>query len=336
MSKFFKFTLILSILIGIVFFLYYNWYWSDLGPKVVMPEAIEVNVKEGDGLYKAIKYLEKDGLIKNNFMLKIKIKFMSLEPVIQPGIYRFVGEQRPKDLLNVLLSGDILKVKMTIPEGFNIYQIAEKLATSGLREQPQVWLDELKKTSLFKKIPGEALSLEGYLFPDTYEHSAVAKPQAVVARMVDQFFTTLNDEVVTQAAKHNLNLHQLVTLASIIEKETSVGEERRRISGVFHNRMRIGMRLQTDPTVIYGLLPNYLGRIRKVDLITPSPYNTYTLRGLPPGPIANPGLASLKAAADPLDTQDLYFVSRGDGTHHFSKTLSEHNAAVRKYQLGKD
>ena len=188
------------------------------------------------------------------------------------------------------------------------------------------WIDSLN-------IPSD--SLEGYLFPETYHFSKQTSEHKIIHTMVDAFKKrVINQELLDRVQRSGLSLHEIITLASLIEKETGLNEERKHISSVFHNRLRKNMRLQTDPTVIYAI-NEFNGNIRKKDLNINSPYNTYRYKGLPPGPIASPGLKSITAALNPIKTNHLYFVSRKDGSHHFSSSLEEHNHAVRRYQLKK-
>ncbi|MDP6626047.1 MAG: endolytic transglycosylase MltG, partial [Nitrospinota bacterium] len=185
---------------------------------------------------------------------------------------------------------------------------------------------------IVKKLGFNAHSLEGYLFPDTYYFEKKISDYDILKKMVDAFRKKIMiQEIMVEAKKSNLSLHEIVTLASVIEKETGKEEERPLISAVFHNRLRKKMRLQSDPTVIYAIR-NFDGNLRKKDLRIDSPYNTYRYAGLPPGPIANPGLSSIKTAMQPAKANYLYFVSKKDGEHKFSSTLKEHNQAVLKYQ----
>jgi UPF0755 protein len=178
-------------------------------------------------------------------------------------------------------------------------------------------------------------SLEGYLFPETYHFSKHTSEQKIVQAMLNTFKQRItNGDILDQIQKSDMSLHEVITLASLIEKETGMNDERKHISSVFHNRLRRNMRLQTDPTVIYAI-EEFDGNIRKKDLNIDSPYNTYRYKGLPPGPIANPGIKSIVAALNPIRSNHLYFVSRKDGSHHFSSNLREHNRAVQKYQLKK-
>jgi UPF0755 protein len=173
--------------------------------------------------------------------------------------------------------------------------------------------------------------LEGYLFPETYYFARATKPKDVIRTMVDGVKQLWTPELEAQAKRLHLTLHEVLTLASVVEKETGIREERELIAAVFHNRLRRRIPLQSDPTVIYGLTA-FDGNLRKRDLLDPSPYNTYRIQGLPPGPIASPGADSIKAALFPSASPYLYFVSRNDGTHYFSASLEEHNRAVEKFQ----
>ena len=177
-------------------------------------------------------------------------------------------------------------------------------------------------------------NLEGYLFPDTYFFEKGMPPETILATMVTRFQKVFVPAWKNRARQRGLSVHQVVTLASIIEKETGTPDERALISSVFHNRLKRNMRLQSDPTVIYGI-SNFNGNLTRKDLKTPSPYNTYIIKGLPPGPIANPGRLAMEAALFPVNSKFYFFVSKNDTTHHFSATLKEHNRAVGKYQLGR-
>ena len=192
-----------------------------------------------------------------------------------------------------------------------------------------------KREDLIKKLNITSSSLEGYLFPETYHFSKHTSEQIIIQTMLKTFQEKITKhKILDQVENSDLSLHETITLASLIEKETGMNKERKHISSVFHNRLHRKMLLQTDPTVIYAI-KNFDGNIRKKDLRIDSPYNTYRYKGLPPGPIANPGIKSIEAALNPIKTKHLYFVSRKDGSHYFSSNLKEHNRAVRKYQLKK-
>jgi UPF0755 protein len=223
---------------------------------------------------------------------------------------------------------------VTIPEGYNVRMISALLAEKGLGDADR--FEELAMDTEFSRslgIPSD--TLEGFLFPDTYSWPKGLSEEDILRRMTAKYKTVFTKTMRSRAQELGMTELEAVTLASIIEKETGAPEEREQVSAVFHNRLKKGYRLQTDPTVIYGL-EDFDGNLTKKDLRTDHPYNTYTRSGLPAGPIANPGKASLEAALNPAKVSYLYFVSRGDGTHVFSDTLVEHNKAVAIYQLGKD
>jgi len=231
------------------------------------------------------------------------------------------------------VAGDVIKIRITIPEGLTLKEIAARVAGAGIGTAEQLLkaAGDLARLSRLG-VPGK--NLEGYLFPETYTVTSTTTPVEVVRAMVAQFEHQVTPDLLAAAKARGLDRHALVTLASIVQKEAGNDAEMPLIAGVFHNRLRKGMPLQADPTVIYGVV-NFDGNLTRRHLITPTPYNTYTQKGLPPGPIASPGLVALRAAAFPAETKALYFVARGDGRHEFSATLEAHNRAVRHYQLGR-
>ncbi|MEN8687044.1 MAG: endolytic transglycosylase MltG, partial [Desulfuromonadales bacterium] len=230
-----------------------------------------------------------------------------------------------------LVAGDIRRFQVTIPEGFNLREIAVRLAETGIGTAED-FLAPCYDPGFIKELAIEADSLEGYLFPETYTYTSSSTVRQLLRAMVDQLNRHFSPAMLERAAALQMNRHELLTLASIIQKEAGNVMEMPLISAVFHNRLKRGIALQADPTVIYGIA-DFDGNLTRKHLATPTPYNTYRKRGLPPGPIASPGLFALRAAANPAKTKALYFVARGDGTHEFSETLREHNRAVRRYQL---
>jgi len=238
----------------------------------------------------------------------------------------------PMDILEVVTSGKTILHAVTIPEGYRITEIAALLETKGL-VNAENFIQETKDEKLIKSAGISGNSLEGYLFPETYNFSKNTSERKIIQRLLDIYHEKIKQhELRKRAQSSNLTFHQVMTLASLIEKETGIDEERKLISSVFHNRLRKKMLLQTDPTVIYAMA-DFDGNIRKKDLQVDSPYNTYRYKGLPPGPIASPGIKSIIAALEPSESDYLYFVSRKDGSHQFSSNLMDHNRAVRKYQL---
>jgi UPF0755 protein len=250
---------------------------------------------------------------------------------LRAGEYRLSAAMTPAQILDVLVQGRSVLYRLTIPEGYTIVQIAQEVARQDLGTAEDV--QRLATDPQFVQSHGiEAQTLEGYLFPDTYYFPKDVEPRKIIAKMVERFKAQLQPVWEQRAKELNFSVHQIVTLASIIEKETGAPSERPIIASVFHNRLKKKMRLESDPTVIYGI-PNFDGNIKRHHLQTWTPYNTYKIRGLPPGPIANPGRASIEATLYPDQTDFLYFVAKKDGTHHFSTNIKDHNRAVRKYQL---
>lgn len=298
----------------------------------VMPEKpVSIAIAPGTSLHKIAHQLEDSGVIRNALALRLLARWEQRAGQVQAGTYRFQSAARPAQILERLIKGDVEKVSLTIPEGFTLQQIIARIAEAGYG-RAETLTQLAHDRDFIHSLQIDADSLEGYLFPETYLFAPGVDERTLLQMMTSQFRAHLDAQLLQQAKAHGLNLHPLVTLASIIEKETAAIEEMPLISSVFHNRLKRGIPLQTDPTVIYGI-KDFDGNITRKDLTTPTPYNTYLIRGLPPGPICSPGLDALRAAAAPATTRYLYFVARGDGSHQFSTTLREHNAAVRRYQL---
>jgi UPF0755 protein len=238
----------------------------------------------------------------------------------------------PREILEALTSGMAVLYVVTIPEGYRITEIADLLEAKGLVDKTD-FIEATRNRELLESLNIPSGSLEGYMYPETYKFSKAGGARRIVQTLLDTFKErVLQPERVQQAEAMQFTFHEIVTLASLIEKETGLGKERKLISSVFHNRLAKKMRLQTDPTVIYAMI-DFDGNIRKKDLSIDSPYNTYKYFGLPPGPIASPGLESIQAALEPEESDFLYFVSRKDGSHQFSTNYKDHIRAVRKYQL---
>lgn len=289
-----------------------------------------VEIAPGSSLHDVISVLSSQGLLKHPTLFEIVARMTGQDRKIIPGEYRLHSGMSPLTLLSYLVEGRVLQHAVTIPEGFTMVQIAELLDEQGLADR-QEFLGLCQDSSFIHLLGLNVPSLEGYLFPDTYFVTRTMSPRDIVRMFVRRFDDILTEDLRARARDIGLTVHEVLTLASVIEKETSLPEERPLISGVFHNRLRRRMPLQSDPTVIYAL-KDFDGNLRKRDLVLESPYNTYRIIGLPPGPIANPGKASILAALYPAQTDYVYFVSRNDGSHEFSVTLAEHNAAVERYQ----
>jgi peptidoglycan lytic transglycosylase G len=299
-------------------------------PASPIAREVVIEVADGASLTTVARQLNDAGVISHPTYFVLLGRALGAQRTIQAGEYALQTTMRPMEVLKRLTSGAVVQIAVTIPEGFTIREIAAELEAQDIMPA-RAFLAAAADPAIRSEEGIEAPSLEGYLFPSTYYVSRHTKPEELVRRMVRQFQESTRELDWSHAGGLQLSRHQIVTLASIIEKETSRDEERPLIASVFYNRLKRRMPLQSDPTVIYAL-NDFDGNLRRVDLEINSPYNTYRVSGLPPGPIANPGLASLEAALHPASSTYLYFVSKNNGTHFFSSTLVEHQKAVLKYQ----
>ncbi|MFQ5483792.1 MAG: endolytic transglycosylase MltG [Desulfobacterales bacterium] len=293
----------------------------------------KMTVHTGQAFHTTLEKLHEMNIVKNRFKFKMIAVFRGYDKRIKAGEYLLSGAMAPSEIFKVLVRGKVQLYRLTVPEGYNLYQIATLVADSGWGTK-NAFLKIAKDASWAKRAGIEADTLEGYLFPDTYYFQKGATAEQMISTMIKQFWSVFSPAWTQQASKLGLSVHEIVTLASIIEKETGTPFERPIISSVFHNRMKKGMRFESDPTVIYGL-KEFDGNLTRKHLATFTPYNTYQVKGLPPGPIANPGRKALEAALYPADTDYLFFVSKRDRTHRFSTNLKDHIRAVKKYQLRK-
>ncbi|MCK4384752.1 MAG: endolytic transglycosylase MltG [candidate division Zixibacteria bacterium] len=292
-------------------------------------DSVYVIIKHGDNMSRIVDRLNEANLIKDGTGLLILAKLLGKDRHIQAGRYDFEKGMSLYSVFNRLVKGDVALNEVTIPEGLTIKQIA-----GILRREIEIDSSEFVRVAMDSQFAQNNMdipvsNLEGYLFPDTYKLSWGMPPEKVAQILVEQFKKTFTDSLLRRAEEINFSLSEVVTLASMIEAEAKDGEEREMISAVYHNRLKRGMLLQCDPTVIYALSELDRPLLLK-DLKIDSPYNTYKYPGLPPGPICNPGKASIFAALYPADADYLYFVAKGDGTHIFSTTLKEHNKAKIK------
>ena len=289
-------------------------------------------VKKGTGLRAVATELERRGLIRSRHLFILWAILKGGARDIKAGEYSLNQSLPPVRIFRILASGAVKTYPVTIPEGLTAEQIADILAKKNLIDKGE-FMSLVEDKTLAASYHIDGPGLEGYLYPDTYLISRDMGAKGVIDLMVNRFWHVYNSLIKDQksAAGGLSQLRQLVTLASIVEKETGLAEERPIIASVFLNRLKNSMRLESDPTIIYGL-KDFDGNLKREDLRTPSPYNTYIHHGLPPGPIANPGREALSAVIDPVKTDYLYFVSKNDGSHYFSTTLEEHNRAVARYQ----
>lgn len=300
-------------------------------PLNLSPNAQEVTIKPGSSLRSIANQLVAQGVIKQAWPFIALAKLLHKEAELQAGDYTLNKNVTPYQLLLSLNHGKAMQGSITWIEGRTFKQMRDKLARNDAIKQTTRDMSDLE---ILQLIGAKERHPEGLFFPDTFYFDRGTEDVVLLKRA----YTIMQGKLLAAWSKRDNglpyeNAYQALIMASIIEKETGQAEERPMIAGVFLNRLRIGMRLQTDPTVIYGMGARFDGNIRKKDLETDTPYNTYTRRGLPPTPIAMPGLASIEAALHPAHTKALYFVGRGDGSHEFSDNLAQHNRAVAKYQL---
>jgi len=289
-------------------------------------------VKKGAGLRAVATELEERRLIRSKHLFMVWAILRGGTRDIKAGEYTLSQSLPPVRIFHILASGAVKTYPVTIPEGLTAEQIADILAKKNLIDKGE-FMSLVGDKTLVASYHIDGPSLEGYLYPDTYLISRDMGAKGLVDLMVNRFWHVYNSLIRDQKSSAGglSQLREVVTLASIVEKETGLAEERPIIASVFLNRLKKRMRLESDPTVIYGL-KDFDGNLKREDLRTPSPYNTYIHHGLPPGPIANPGREALSAVIDPVKTDYLYFVSKNDGSHYFSTTLKEHNRAVARFQ----
>ena len=327
LTGFWGFLALVWIVIGL-------FYYQASRPASEKNQTMIFEIQPGMTLKQVALELSRQGLIRSPRAFQAIAYIQAKQKQVMVGEFSLSPSMPPSKILLQITSGKTILHPVTIPEGYRITEIATLLHSEGLADK-EFFIRQTRDKSLIRPLGIPADSLEGYLFPETYHFSKFTPEKKIVQKMVDTFREqVLKPQLLMSAKKSSLSWHEIITLASLIEKETGLDSERKIISSVFHNRLRKNMRLQTDPTVIYAM-EKFDGNIRKRDLKIDSLYNTYRYKGLPPGPIANPGLKSIVAAISPIKSDHLYFVSRQDGSHHFSSTLIEHNLAVQKYQLRK-
>jgi UPF0755 protein len=306
--------------------------WAE-GPAVsarLHPPSQIVIIPDGSSFQQVAALLEREQLIKSRLFFVLLGRLQSADRKVHAGEYELNPSMAPAEILSRLTIGQVMLHPILIPEGLTMMQTAEIFGQQRVVD-PQELLRLMKDPVFIASLGIKADTLEGYLYPDTYKFPKGVRPKEVIMTMVEHLRQVYDAELQARSQELKMTQHEVLTLASVIEKESGSNGEREEISAVFHNRLKKRIPLQSDPTVIYGL-PNFDGNIHKKDLSSPSPYNTYRITGLPPGPIANPGLQSIRATLYPSNSRALYFVSKNDGTHQFSATLEEHNQAVEKYQ----
>jgi UPF0755 protein len=315
-------------------FVYYGYERARKPYKGFPEQEIFYTVTPGISSTSIAEALEKKGVIDDARIFLAALWYRGSTQRLQAGEYRFSEPASTFEVIDRLERGDVFYLTVTVPEGLTLVETAALFANKGLGDAEEL-REVFSRSELIAALDPEATNLEGYLFPETYQLPRRPSAEEIARAMVSHFKRVFDTTRQKKAEARELSPRELVTLASIVEKETGQAGERPLIASVFWNRIRRGMPLQSDPTIIYALKleDRYDGNLRRTDLEMDSPYNTYLHKGLPPGPIASAGLESIDAVLDPPETEFYYFVSKNDGSHHFSKTLREHNQAVRKYQI---
>ncbi len=309
----------------VAFASYYFYYeLPDRQLKIKNQSSLVIDVAAGSNLTQVLHELKDRGAIKYPFWVNLYARFTS-KTYIKKGQYTFKRQETIENLLDKLIAGQVNYQSLTLIEGWNLKQVSAQLSRH-FKKEAGTFLNP-------KNFSVDSPSLEGWIFPDTYYYSSSDNLETILNQAVRKMQRLLNQQwQLKDSGLPYKNAYEMLIMASIIEKETAVDSERELIASVFVNRLRKNMKLQTDPTVIYAMGDDYKGNIRRKHLKIESPYNTYWVKGLPPTPIAMPGLRSLQAAAKPASSPYLYFVAKGNGEHYFSRSLKEHNAAVDKYQ----
>ena len=313
------------------------WFWHDMQSQlhtpVMLNEQIDYTIKPGMSLHSVSRELSALGIIRQPYYLVIEARRLGIASNIRAGEYAITQGITPAQLLEQFVAGKVKQYALTLIEGWTFNQVVDSVRLNPHLRQT---LGDTGAKAVMTMLDKPELSPEGQFFPDTYHFPKGTTDIDFLRRA----YTRMQDILAAEWQQRSDGLpyetpYQALIMASVIEKETGLPQERGQIAGVFVRRLQKGMLLQTDPTVIYAMGENYDGNIRRKDLSIDSPYNTYLYAGLPPTPIAIPGLEAIRAALHPEEGNTLYFVAKGDGSHHFSETLSEHNKAVAKYQLGK-
>ena len=295
--------------------------------------SVVIWIESGQSFPETVAQLQEHGLVRYPEKFRLLARLRSDDRHIRAGEYVLRRSMSPAAILDILVRGETLLHKVVVPEGSTVFDIGRIVERAGLITH-EAFLNAALDPQLISSLGLGGDTLEGYLFPETYHFPKGVTPREVIDKMVAHFRTVFTPEWIERAEAMGLSTHEVITLASIVEKETATPEERPLIAAVFLNRLKRNMRLESDPTVIYGM-KDFNGNLTRKDLEIPTPYNTYQIAGLPPGPIANPGRESIAAVLYPSEEPYLYFVSKNNGSHHFSRTLSEHNQMVRRYQLRK-
>jgi UPF0755 protein len=330
-----KIALVVVVVIPLLLSAWFSFEFY-LAPKA-SPKEIFFVVEKGQGVHDIAQNLKEKGVIKNRQAFRLGYNIYYSSKSLKAGEYMFNLPMSPKDILKMLTDGKVYLHSLTIPEGLTRKEIARHLDSLDFTDERE-FLAASSKTKIISSLDKEAKNLEGYLFPETYHLPKGISAEKIISTLISQFKDVFSEGWQKRAREIEMTPREVVILASLIEKETFLSEEKKVVSAVFHNRLRIRMKLDCDPTIIYALKEEgrFRGRLLKKHLKLESPYNTYRNRGLPPGPICSPGRGSIEAALYPAQEKYLYFVSKKDGSHHFSSSFRDHQNAVRRYRKKKN
>lgn len=293
-----------------------------------LQEEVRVMIAPGTPTRRIAEDLEEKGIVASSLVFRVIVRLQGIENSLRTGYYSFSPENDIFSVIEKINRGDVLTYRITVPEGLTMEQTAQLISGRSEDFSQEEFLEIAEEIELpYDYLPGDDFEvdyrLQGYLFPATYEFPVGSQPQVIIRKMMERFDRELNAQLFDRAEELGYEIHEMVTIASLIEREAKIDEERAKISSVIHNRLDINMHLQIDATVQYAL-PEWKSRLLFVDLEYDSPYNTYLNPGLPPGPISNPGRASLRAAFYPEETEYLFYIANPDGSHNFSRTFEEH------------
>jgi len=332
MGKLIRRTILLIIAVIFIFsILLMNYSFS---PIERINKTVVFDIPSGASFLESTEMLNKAGLIKNRLFFYSLAIIKRATKHLCAGEYEINTMMTPWTMINKLMRGEIKQYRVLIPEDLSMREIADRLSSQKLINK-EIFFELAGDEDFLQSLDIKAESIEGYLFPDTYNFNRTMNTRRIMKKMVDRFREKVTPAMIQRANDLGLSTHEFITLASIIGKESGDDAEKPFISAVFHNRLRKKIRLQSDPTAVYDM-ESFDGKVLRSYLRRKSPYNTYVIKGLPPGPIANPGVTTLKATLNPAPVDYLYFVSKNDGTHFFSSSLVEHNKAVNRYVFNRN
>lgn len=323
-------VIMLLLLAGVLFHNNFNQFADT--PTDTHATVHPLSITSGMNLTSVAQLLADTRVIHSAFKFRLLARLQNQGSRIQAGEYELSTDMTPREILDILTQGKVKLHRITIPEGFTLKQIAMAIESSHLGTAAH-FQKAASNPEILTQFAIPAATAEGYLYPETYFFAKETPAAAIVTAMLQRFETVFTTDMEMRAQEIGFSRHEAVTLASIVEKETGNAKEYPLIASVFHNRLKKGMRLESDPTVIYGIGDDYDGDITFKHLKTATPYNTYVISGIPPGPIASPGKGALEAVLYPADTPYFFFVSKNNGSHHFSKNYAEHRRMVKKYQI---